>query len=68
MHLYLRAHWHRPLTHVVLPGHSQFALQPSTQTLSTQIWPEPSEPGLQSPSVEQATPEPASGAPDPASF
>jgi hypothetical protein len=47
---------------VVLPGHSQLALQPATQTLLTQICPEPSLPGLQSPSVEQATPLPASGA------
>jgi hypothetical protein len=53
---------------VVLPGHSQLALQPATHTLFTQICPEPSLPGLQSPSVEHETPPlPVSGALDPAS-
>lgn len=36
--------------HVVTPGHSQFALQPGTHWWPTQMRPEPSLPGLQSPS------------------
>jgi hypothetical protein len=49
---------HCPDTHRVLPGHSQLALQPAVQTWLTQIIPEPSLPGLQSPSDLQATPPP----------
>ena len=47
---------HCPWTHVVLPGHSQFALQPGTHVPWTQIFPAPSEPGLQSPSFEHEAP------------
>ena len=38
------------------PGHSQFALQPGTQWWPTQMRPEPSFPGLQSPSLWQEVP------------
>jgi hypothetical protein len=41
---------------LVFPGHSQSASQPATQVPSTQTCPEPSEPGLQSPSLEHAAP------------
>jgi hypothetical protein len=53
-------YWHLPLTHSWMPGHSQSALQPATHAPLTQIMPEPSVPGLQSPSPLHAG-EPASG-------
>ncbi len=44
-------YWHCPLTHVVTPGHWASVWQPGTHTPPEQIIPEPSVPGLQSPSV-----------------
>jgi hypothetical protein len=50
-------YWHCPLTQVVLPGHSQSALQPATHWPPTQMRPEPSVPGLHCPSdVHDAPP------------
>jgi len=42
----------------VLPGHSQSALQPATHWPPTHMRPEPSVPGLQSPSDVQLAPPP----------
>jgi hypothetical protein len=49
-------YWHIPPTQVVMPGHWASVWQPGTHTLPTQIRPEPSAPGLQSPSVAQGVP------------
>jgi hypothetical protein len=51
-----RRYWHMPLWQVFTPGHCALVLQPGTQTPLLQIMPEPSLPGLQSPSLLQVIP------------
>src|SRR5262245_30782097 len=47
---------HAPSMQVVMPGHCQSALQPGTHACCTQMRPEPSSPGLQSPSLPHVWP------------
>jgi hypothetical protein len=50
--------WHCPPMQVVTPGHWALVWQPGTQTPPWQMSPDPSLPGLQSPSPAHGVPPP----------